>query len=498
MRGADELTCDDALHPTFAPRCAEVDRSLERIGGAPVRAGNAFTLLRNGHGAYEDWLDAIRRARHWIHLENYIIRADSVGEAFAAALADRAASGVSVRLLYDWYGSWGTPRAFWRRLRRAGVEVRAMSPPRLAEPLSALRRDHRKLLAVDGRYASAGGVCIAEAWLERSTANGLPYRDTAVAVRGPAVADLERAFACAWATRGAPLPPHERPAPSSIPPVGDAAVRVVIQEPGRMRSIRVLELLCASVRRRLWMADAYFVGAPVLVQALIAAAQDGVDVRLLLPGTYDVPVVGPIARTGYRPLLRAGVRIWEYAGVMMHAKTTVADGWWARIGSTNLNPTGLATNWEIDVIAEDRRVGAWMERMFEEDLASAREVRLPRDGAVRDGAPRRRGAPPAEVRGRPGRVAVTLNTAAQLGTEMIAGERELDRNERRVALAIAGVLLGVALAGARVPRLLAWPLAGLAGLVGAATLVQAVRPGGGGAAPSAGRWDGAASPALHA
>ena len=175
-------------------RGARLDRALARTSDAPLREGNRLALLENGPNTYDDWLAAIGRARRWVHLENYIFQDDGTGKRFAEALTAKAAEGIPVRVLYDWFGSMDVPRSYWRGLRNAGVEVRAVNPPTAGAPLGAIRRDHRKLLGVDGEYASTGGVCISDGWLVRSPETGLPYRDTAVSLQGPASADLERAF----------------------------------------------------------------------------------------------------------------------------------------------------------------------------------------------------------------------------------------------------------------------------------------------------------------
>lgn len=460
-------------------RDAVIERSISRVSDAPLRERNRLGLLKNGPETYEDWLSAIARARRWVHLENYIFKADEVGRRFAEALTSKAAEGVVVRVIYDWYGSMDTSAALWRELRDAGVDVRVFNRFSPATPLEAFLRDHRKLVAVDGEYASVGGVCIADEWMARSPETGLPYRDTAVAVRGPAVADLERAFAQAWDLSGTPLPIYERPDVEGVEPAGNEAARVVIQEPGKMRIARLLQVLTAGVRDRLWIADAYFLAGPNLNQALMSAARDGVDVRLLLPATNDLPLVGTISRTGYRQLLEAGVSIHEYGGLMMHAKTTVADGWWSRVGSTNLNVTGLLTDWEIDLVVEDPGFGKKMERMFEEDLADAREIRL--GGTSR--RPRPEPARPMEKAerrtkgGSSGSGARAVATAARAGgAALTTGGPMLERHERTVGAAVGGALLGVSLLSARFPRLLAWPLAAAGGLVGAAALFRAVRP----------------------
>jgi cardiolipin synthase len=298
---------------------------MTRVSDAPLRGGNEITLLRNGPATYEDWLAAIGRAERWVHLENYIFRADNIGHRFAEALAAKAGEGVPVRVIYDWFGSMDVSRSFWERLRREGVEVRAANPPTLGEPLSIVRRDHR---APRGGwpYALTGGVCIGDEWLRRSPETGLPYRDAAASVRGPAVADLERAFAGVWDQNGESLPAEERPDAAGIPVAGEAAVRVVIQEPGKARILRMLDFLLAEVEERMWIADAYFLSVPSLTQTLMAAARDGVDVRILLPATNDLPWIGLLSRIGYRQLLENGVRIYEYGGLMMHAKSHVAAG----------------------------------------------------------------------------------------------------------------------------------------------------------------------------
>ena len=460
-----------------------VQRAFERVSDAPLREGNRLSLLKNGPQTYDEWLEEIGRAKKWIHLENYIFKDDGVGYRFAEALKEKVAEGVAVRVLYDWYGSMDTPESLWRELRAVGVDVRVFNPFSLSAPLEAFLRDHRKSLAVDGEYGSVGGVCIADQWVKRSPETGLYYRDTAVGFRGPAVADLEVAFARVWDRSGTPLPTEERPEAEGIEPAGEEAARLVIQEPGKMRIARMLQIVAAAAKERLWITDAYFMAGPHLNQALMSAARDGVDVRLLLPATNDLPLVGTISRAGYRQLLESGVRIFEYGGLMMHAKTTVTDGWSSRVGSTNLNVTGLLTDWEVDLIVENRSFGAKMEEMFEEDLADSREVRLggtarrPRAEPERRIAPAKRRLPLGSGGSRSGGSGSrAVATAARAGaTAFRESGEDLQRYERTVGVTISAGLLGTALLGARFPRLLAWPLAAAAGLVGASGLLRTLR-----------------------
>ena len=157
-----------------AARGARLEGILGRVSDAPLREGNRLALLTNGPDTYDDWLAAIARAERWIHLDNYIIANDEIGNRFAEALSAKAAEGVRVRVLHDWFGCMNIPRSFWNGMREAGVEVKAVNPPTSGPPLGAIRRDHRKLIAVDGEYASTGGVCIADGWMVRSEETGFP------------------------------------------------------------------------------------------------------------------------------------------------------------------------------------------------------------------------------------------------------------------------------------------------------------------------------------
>ena len=455
-----------------------LNRILARASDAPLREGNRLELLKNGPNTYDDWLAAIADARRWVHLDNYIFQNDSTGMRFAEALAQKAAAGVRVRVLHDWFGSMDVPRSFWNDLRAAGVEVRSVNPPTLGTPLGAIRRDHRKLICVDGEYASTGGVCISDGWLVTSPQTGLAYRDTAVNVHGPAVADVERAFAGVWDETGEPLPEEERPRAERITRAGEQSVRVIVQEPRRMRTLRMLQLLTAGVEKRLWVTDAYFLSMPILTQSLMATARDGVDVRVLVPATNDIPWIGAASRAGYRQFLEAGVRIFEYGGPMIHAKTVVADGWWSKVGSTNLNFSSLFANWEIDLVAEDTTFAAHMEGLFEEDISNAREVRLVDTGRGSKAQPERpidkgdRGARRSFV----GSGSGSGGTILRVGSEVLAKSgAPAETHERALAVAASGTLLGASLLGARFPRLVAWPLASAGALLGGLGLLRAIR-----------------------
>ena len=333
---------------------AYAEQAFSRAAGAQLVEGNVLRVLRDARENFPAWLEAIESARERIHLECYIISNDRVGAAFADALIRKVREGVQVRLLYDWVGSLGeSGHRYYQRLKDAGVEVRCFNPPRIDDPFGVLSRDHRKMLSVDGRIGFVMGLCLSAKWEGNEAKSIAPWRDTGVSLEGPAVDDLDEAFAEVWAATGDPLPPSAlTPAEWTSEP-GDVAVRVVGTVPTVSGLYRLDLVISALARRTLWLTDAYFVGVPAYVSALSSAARDGVDVRLLVPGASDVPVVSPLSRSGYRPLLESGVRVFEWNGTMLHAKTAVVDGRWARVGSTNLNIQSWLGNYELDVAIEN-------------------------------------------------------------------------------------------------------------------------------------------------
>jgi cardiolipin synthase len=376
---------------------------FSRASGARLREGNSIRLLKDAAENYPAWTSAIRAARRTVHVEMYIIHEDAEGRAFSDLLISRAAEGVCVRVLYDWMGGlWNASGRFWNRLRSGGVDVRCYNPPRLDSPFGWVSRDHRKMVAVDGEVGFVTGLCIGSRWVGDPIRGREPWRDTGVEVRGPAVADIEDAFAEAWASVGPPLGDADVrvDAPGALPPrvptAGGVAMRVVATVPNTAGLFRVDQLVAGLARKTLWLTDAYYAGTTAYVQSLCAAARDGVDVRLLVPGGTDIPLLRPLSRAGYRPLLDSGVRVFEWNGPMLHAKTAVADSRWARVGSTNLNIASWMGNRELDVIVEDERFAREMEEMYRDDLTRSTEIILDRRRRVR--VP---GEPP--LRGRHGR-----------------------------------------------------------------------------------------------
>ncbi len=457
---------------------ALADQAFSRAAGAPLIPGNQVRLLKDARENYPAWLDAIWSARRHVHFESYIIHEDEIGWQFADALAAKAREGVAVRVIYDWMGAFRkTSRRFWRRLRGGGVEVRCYNPPSLDSPLGWLSRDHRKMVAVDAEVGFVTGLCVGRMWAG-DPARGLePWRDTGVEIRGPAVSEIERAFARMWAMMGDPIADAAPLDDDDDTTAGDISLRIVATEPATAGMLRLDQLIAALARRRLWLTDAYYAGTPTYVQALRAAAKDGVDVRLLTPNGSDIPLLRPLSRAGYRPLLEAGVRVFECNGSMLHAKTAVADGKWARVGSTNLNISSWLGNCELDAVIEDESFADQMEEMYLEDLSNSTEIVLDQKKKLRaEGEPPRRPRVAAMSGGGSGGGAAA--GAVRIGHAIGAAftnRRLLEPIEGRLA-AFGGLLLcGLAALIAVLPRFVAYPAVVVTAWFGLALLYRSYR-----------------------
>lgn len=436
------------------------DQAFSRAAGAALLDGNSVRLLRDARENYPAWLNAIQSARTRVHFENYIIWEDEVGELFADNLVRKAREGVSVRLMYDWMGCFRrASRRFWDRLRSGGIEVRSYNPPRLDSPLGWLSRDHRKMLSVDGEIGFITGLCVGRMWQGIPEKNIEPWRDTGIEVRGPAVAAIDMAFSQLWALTGRPIAQddgHDKPAPHRA---GDTKMRIVASVPATAGMLRVDQLVAALARKRLWLTDAYFAGMPSFVQGLMSAAKDGVDIRLLVPNATDIPLLKPLSRAGYYPLLDAGIRVFEWNGTMLHAKTAVADGQWARVGSTNLNIASWLGNCELDAVIEDESFAREMEAMYVEDLKNATEVVLDRGRRLRaPGEPQRPKLLMRRGRGSSGRAAAGAVRIGNVVGAAFTNRRVLEPIETRIMIRAALSLLALSIVFAAFPALLVYPV----------------------------------------
>ncbi len=359
-------------------------------------ANDRLEIHRDGGQAYASMLAAIAGATSTICLETYAFLDDALGHRFALALAERARSGVEVNILYDAWGSSISAQTL-RELRSAGARLVAFHPVnfggRVHRSFARLwRRDHRKLLTVDARVGFTGGLNIGLPYAAPED-GGRGWRDTNLRLEGPAALTLQKIFLHNWRRNQGPEVDAKRyPMASAAPtpPHGSAHLHVAAAHAG-LNGLRILTSefqearqairraylrAIGSAKLRISLTQGYFLPPFGLRRALSRAARRGVQVHVIVGGTTDVPAVRLASRGLYGRLLRAGIRVFEWRGRVLHAKTGVIDGTWATIGSSNLDYRSLFINLEVNAVVEDRAFGGAMEELFADDLRECHEVTL--------------------------------------------------------------------------------------------------------------------------
>lgn len=347
---------------------------LRRIDESPVYGGNQVEVYFDGRDAFAAMREAGRAARREILLESYIFRDDVTGRLFLQEAADAAARNVAVRVLVDALGSFTTGPELWIEMEQKGIEVRLFHSL-LDEIWYQPFRDHRKILVVDRNVAFTGGMNIGEEYGSPNPKPGQEWRDTHMRVTGPAAWEMAVVFSEGWERAGGD-PFEIGPLPAEAGEAPGARILVLDSRPGRgnYETASALSSIVAASRRTLWVTNAYFAPGPDAALALARAASRGVDVRLLLPGWTDVPLLRHAAHGYYEDLLAGGVRIFEYQGAVLHSKTLVADGYLSLIGSTNLDFRSFFFNAECNLVILDPGTAATLEAEFRKDLEHAVEI----------------------------------------------------------------------------------------------------------------------------
>lgn len=358
----------------------------QAISDSPLTLGNQTTLLQDGRATYAAMFAAIAQAKDHINLESYIIEDDAIGQEFATQLLAAQARGVQVNLIYDSVGGLYTPRAFFDRLKGAGVAVVEFNPvnPLLGKgPWLVNNRDHRKLLIVDGRTVFLGGINISNVYSsgsvirrpDKSEAHSETWRDTDLQIEGPVVAEFQKLFLQTWDKQLGPALAPKAYFPKLVAE-GRDIVRAIGSTPDDPYSLMYLTLISAigNAEKHVYLTNAYFVPDPQLLTALTDAAARGVEVKLILPNHSDSSIVFHAGRARYAGLLKGGVQIFELNGALLHSKTAVIDGVWSTVGSTNLDWRSFLDNDEVNAVILGREFAAQMQRMFEQDLATSTRI----------------------------------------------------------------------------------------------------------------------------
>jgi cardiolipin synthase len=354
--------------------------SVTLLTGAWMAAGNRVDIALDGDGTYPRLWEDLRSARRSITLQLYYGNTGRMADTLRTILVERAAAGVRVFLLYDAFGTIDIPPDHRAALRAAGVRVEPFRPIRLSTLHLAQHRAHVRGIVIDGRVGWTGGFGIDDKWFGDGRTNG-SWRETNVRFEGPAVTQLQAAFAAAWVeatgvlvTGRATLPEHEN---------GAATAGLLYTSPtlGSTAAERFYALSIAAARKTLYITNAYFAPDRNFVELLANAARRGVDVRILTAGpNTDVQIVRLAGRASYDTLLDAGVRVFEWQPTTLHAKTFVVDGLWVCIGSMNFDNRSLALNDEASLMVLDRDVGQQMDALFLEDLRDSEEITRGRFG----------------------------------------------------------------------------------------------------------------------
>jgi cardiolipin synthase len=366
----------------------------QAIVGSPLVLGNKVTLLQDGPATYAAMFAAMRTARDHINLESYIIEEDEIGQQFAELLLEQQRKGVQVNVIYDSFGAINTSKAFFERLTQGGIKVLEFNP---LNPLAANarwqlnNRDHRKLLIVDGRTAFIGGINISSVYssgsvvhrtqkkVDAAAANAIAWRDTDLQIEGPVVAELQKLFIDTWKKQQGP-PLLSKNLFPALKAQGKDIVRAIGSSPDDPYSLIYLTLISAigNAERNIQLTQAYFVPDPQLLQALADAVARGVEVQLILPGHSDSAIVFHAGRSNYTRLLKAGIKIYERRGALLHAKTALIDGVWSCVGSSNLDWRSFLDNDEVNAVVLGRDFAQQMQAMFTADLVASEAIDLKR------------------------------------------------------------------------------------------------------------------------
>jgi len=361
-------------------------RSLERLAHLPFTYANRVDLLVDGPTAFSAMFDAIRRAERYVLIQFFIVRNDDLGEKLKQLLIDKARAGIKVYFLYDEIGSNRLSRRFVRECREAGIRIEAFRSSRgFAMRFQVNFRNHRKTLIIDGDYAFLGGLNVGDDYLGKSSRYG-PWRDTHVAVEGPAADAVQLIFTedWHWATGEAIewLEWQARPA-------RDSNQDVLILPSGPADDYESCSLMFVqaihSARNRFWIASPYYVPNDEIIAALQLAGLRGVDVRILLPANPDHLMVYFASFAYMKATGPTGIRFYRYTEGFMHQKAFLVDDTAAGVGTANLDNRSFRLNFELTLLALDRQFAKEVEAMFEQDFA--RSVLVPHDDIDRRGLP---------------------------------------------------------------------------------------------------------------
>jgi cardiolipin synthase len=356
----------------FTVDSPEFARTMARLLGPDLLPGNRVTALQNGDEIFPAMLAAIRGAQETIVFETYIYWTGRIGQEFSQALSERARAGVKVHVLLDWLGG-ALETEYLEAMKGAGVEVEFYHPLRWYHLARMNNRTHRKLLVVDGRIGFTGGVGIADHWLGHAQSPD-HWRESHFQIEGPAVAQMQAAFADNWIKTRARVLLGSGYYPE-LAPAGDTRAQCFTSSWGDgSESVRLMYLLSiASAAKHIRLQNSYFIPDGLAVEAFVAARRRGVKVEIIVPGPIiDERIVRGASRSRWSELLDAGVEIYEFQPTMYHCKVMIVDGLWVSVGSTNFDDRSFRLNAEANLNLYDAKLAEELIGDFEADKGRAR------------------------------------------------------------------------------------------------------------------------------
>jgi cardiolipin synthase A/B len=351
-------------------------RAAEALTGAPVSFGNDADLLINGDEIFPAYLGAIRDAEETVNLLTYAYWRGDIAVEVAGTLSEKARAGVECNVIVDAVGAAKMDRELVREMRDAGVRVCYFRPPKPYALRRLQNRTHRKLLIVDGKTGFTGGVGIAEEWTGNAE-DPDHWRDTHVRVRGPVVRGLQGAFAENWLECTGDVLAGDRYLPE-IEEVEDGGPMQVMRSSatvGDSNAEALIYLAVAAAKRSIELTSAYFVPRPAFTKALVEAAERGVRLRILVPGSHiDKEFVRTAGRASYDELIEAGIEVHEYCPTMLHAKTLTVDDIWGSVGSVNFDNRSFQLHDEVTLCVQSERFAGQLHEVFERDLEVSERI----------------------------------------------------------------------------------------------------------------------------
>jgi cardiolipin synthase len=344
------------------------------LTGTVLTAGNRVDIALNGDGTFPKLWEDLRSARESITFQSYYGMHGQVADTLRQILVERASQGVRVFVLYDAFGTENVSEDDRNTLQRAGVLVVPFRPLTFNNLYVLQNRSHIRGVIIDGRIGWTGGFGIDDKWLGDGRSDG-GWRETNVRFEGPAVRQLQAAFAAAWTEATGVMISGRTTVERFEDAVATAGVLNGSPTLGSTAAERFVAMSIAGAQKSLYVTNAYFAPDEHFVALLVEAARRGVDVRLLLAGPRtDVRLARTAGRARYEQLLAAGVRIWEWQPTTLHAKTFVVDGLWSSIGTMNFDNRSLMLNDEVTLMVLDKDFGQRMDSIFVTDLEHSTEI----------------------------------------------------------------------------------------------------------------------------